>query len=60
VRGVIGEQRGDLQGHPAIDPVGALVDRQEQVRRTPKVLDREFEEELFVRDPSDLARMASS
>ena len=43
--GVIGEQRRDLQRHPAVDPGCPLMDRREQVRRAPEVLNRQLEEQ---------------
>src|SRR6185437_8506475 len=49
--GVVGQPRGDLERHPAIDPGGALVYGPEQIRGAGQVLERELEEELLVRQP---------
>ena len=47
-RGVVGQQRRDLQRHPAVHAVAALVDRREQVGGPPQVAQGEFEEHLLV------------
>jgi hypothetical protein len=41
----MGEQWRDLERCPAVDPGRPLMDRREQVRRSPEVLDRELEEQ---------------
>ena len=49
--GVVGEKRRDFERNPAVDPIGALVDRREEVGGTTQVLDRELEEERFAVHP---------
>jgi hypothetical protein len=44
---LVGERRVDLQGHEAVDAVGALVDGLHQVASLLDVLDRQREEELL-------------
>ena len=44
---VTGQQRGDFQGHPAVDTVACGVDRPEQVCGLRKILERELEEQVF-------------
>ena len=59
--GVVGEQRGDLERDPAVDPVGALVDGQEEVGRSSQVLDGQLEEKLLAGESRPaFAPMASS
>ena len=43
--GVVGEQRRDLQRHPAVDPGRPVMYRREQVRCSAEVLDRQLEEQ---------------
>ena len=52
----------DLEGNPAVHAVSALVDRQEQIRRTAQVLQSQVEEELLAGDATAkrCARIASS
>ena len=40
--GVVREQRRDFQLNPAVDAVGSVMDRPEQVRGLPKILQRQF------------------
>ena len=47
--GIVGQQRRHLERHPAVDAVGAVVDRPEQVRRARQVLDRQVEEQILGR-----------
>ena len=46
-RGVVGEQRRDLERDPAVDAVGALVDGGEEVGGVAQVGDRQLEEEVL-------------
>src|SRR5262249_56450090 len=47
--GVVREERRDLQRHPSVDAVGALVDGTEEVGGLRQVLERELEEQLLAR-----------
>jgi hypothetical protein len=42
-----GEERRDFEGHPAVDAVGRVLTRPEEVGGLSEVLDRELEEELL-------------
>jgi hypothetical protein len=45
--GLVGEQRGNLERHPAVDTVSAFVDGEEEVGRSLQILDRQVEEQFF-------------
>ena len=49
LRRVVGQQRRDLQGDPAVDAVGGVVDGPEEVGSLSQILDRQFEKELLIR-----------
>ena len=46
---VVGQQRRDLQRHPAVHAVGPVVDRPEQIGGLREVLERQLEEQLLAR-----------
>ena len=48
-RGVVREQRRNVQRHPAINAVGGIVDRPEQIRGLARIFQREFEEQRLAR-----------
>jgi hypothetical protein len=49
--GVVGEQRRDLHGHPAVDASSAVEYRPEQIGGAPQVLQRQLDEQLLARQP---------
>ena len=57
LRGVVGEQRGDLERDPAVDAAGRLEDRPQQIGRLRQVLPCEREEEVLAGLP--LARQGA-
>ena len=46
---VVGQQRRDLQRHPAVHAVGLVVDRPKQIGGLPEVLQRQLEEQRLAR-----------
>src|SRR5207249_4753153 len=48
-RRVVGERRGELERHPAVDAVRQLVDRPEEIGRLGQILERQVEEERLAR-----------
>ena len=44
---VVGQQRRDLEGYPAVDGIRLIVNRAEQIRRPGHVRKRQIEEDLF-------------
>ena len=46
-RCVVRQERRDFQRHPAIDAVGTIKDRLEQIGRAVQILQRQVEEQIF-------------
>ena len=46
---VVSQQRRNLQRYPAVDAVGAVVDRSEQIGGLREILERQLEEQLLAR-----------
>jgi hypothetical protein len=45
----MGQQRRNLQGHPAVHAVGLIVDRPKQIGGLPEVVNRQLEEQRLAR-----------
>ena len=48
-RRVVGQQGRNLQRHPSVDAVGAIVDRSKQIGGPREILERQLEEQLLAR-----------